>query len=432
MLLAEHDKATVTAYLALAKLVKKDEEIISSIQAAIAIDSPRSAVLKRAVAGSESALALLKEIMSILRHRLNLDTLISHRPEIDPDKARPYLNPLSYALRDWGGLDESEEEISRVMKVMERYSAFSPRRGSVTVLGAGLGRYGCEFLGCYDTVYAIERSLPMALLFGMLRLRDIELDSVNLVNCKNIVDAVRHLTLSRRRTKNKPRIDGQEVAYAVGDAKQLPIATGSQSALASIFFTDVVPISRLVMEAGRVLEPGGLFIHFGPLNYHTEVSVSERLSAEEVRDLFKGSKFTILAEDWHPGFHLERIDGLAKMWYNNWSFVARYEGRPEQSWTRQPIDNLCIIGCFKFESTFKLIGRTKTIVRAKIITSNDRIIEINGCTAEIVLDLMADKPFSIAISKANEKYGHDIRLIQSVYRDIEHLTATGILGNKRS
>jgi SAM-dependent methyltransferase len=67
----------------------------------------------------------------------------------------------------------------------------------------------------------------------------------------------------------------------VGDACALPVEDGAVDAVVSVFFTDVVPASRLFPEVARVLRPGGRFISVGPLHYHG-AGVAEQYTRAEL------------------------------------------------------------------------------------------------------------------------------------------------------
>ena len=98
----------------------------------------------------------------------------------------------------------------------------------------------------------------------------------------------------------------------------------SVSAVVSIYFTDVLPLSVLLKEVKRLLVPGGVFVHFGPLDYHFD-DVDERWSVEEVREVFRREGFAIKTERWLED--AMRSDAkMAGNYWNAWCFSAVYEG----------------------------------------------------------------------------------------------------------
>ena len=61
----------------------------------------------------------------------------------------------------------------------------------------------------------------------------------------------------------------------------------------SIYFTDVMPIENYINEIQRVLKKDGLFIHFGPLDYHFE-KIEQRHSLQSLINIFKKNKFHLV------------------------------------------------------------------------------------------------------------------------------------------
>jgi ubiquinone/menaquinone biosynthesis C-methylase UbiE len=115
---------------------------------------------------------------------------------------------------------------------------------------------------------------------------------------------------------------GTNVAYVIADARALPIPDASLGAVVSIFFTDVVPLSKLLPEVRRVLRPGGRFISVGPLCYHF-TDKAEWLTQEETRFVFKnihGMAF----ESGDTVLEVPIMDclGNRRIIYRVWSFVA--------------------------------------------------------------------------------------------------------------
>ena len=77
----------------------------------------------------------------------------------------------------------------------------------------------------------------------------------------------------------------------------------------------MLPLSVLLPEVFRVLEPGGVFIHYGPLQYHFS-DMHECYSAEALRTYFHDHGLVLLNELWDQGQHLQGA------LFNNWSFLA--------------------------------------------------------------------------------------------------------------
>ena len=96
----------------------------------------------------------------------------------------------------------------------------------------------------------------------------------------------------------------------------------SLSAVASIYFIDLVPIKEHMLEARRVLKPRGLFINFGPLRY-MRGDVANMLSGEEILDLYSQAGFDILAHDVVPNTQLASSQVITSVHSNNFACVAR-------------------------------------------------------------------------------------------------------------
>ncbi len=95
----------------------------------------------------------------------------------------------------------------------------------------------------------------------------------------------------------------------------------------SIYFTDVLPLKILIPELKRVLQPNGLFFHFGPLHYHFN-EIEEMLTAEEIKDAFKAEGFEIITEDLEDLTHHHSEVSLSVKKYYNWIFAVRKKEVP--------------------------------------------------------------------------------------------------------
>jgi carnosine N-methyltransferase len=78
-------------------------------------------------------------------------------------------------------------------------------------------------------------------------------------------------------------------------------------------------------EVMRVLRPGGVFIHFGPLQYHFN-SLHDNYSATDLRAYIQAKQFEICDEQWTLSQHLGRAFQRFAPLYDNWSFAAIKHG----------------------------------------------------------------------------------------------------------
>jgi hypothetical protein len=97
------------------------------------------------------------------------------------------------------------------------------------------------------------------------------------------------------------------------------------SSIFSVYFTDVVPLSRLLPEIWRLLEVGGTFVHVGPLGYHFD-DVNEHLSAEALIERFRAAGFEVSAPRWLTTTHYAARESLYHAHVDNMAFTARKSG----------------------------------------------------------------------------------------------------------
>jgi SAM-dependent methyltransferase len=112
------------------------------------------------------------------------------------------------------------------------------------------------------------------------------------------------------------------VRYAVADATALPFADRSWPLVVSAYFTDVLPLSRLLPELWRVLAPGGRFVHVGPLGYHFD-DLAEHLPADELVDAFRFAGFEVGPRRWMTSTHHRLPGSLFTGSFENLVFTAR-------------------------------------------------------------------------------------------------------------
>lgn len=99
------------------------------------------------------------------------------------------------------------------------------------------------------------------------------------------------------------------------------MADRSQSALVSVYFTDVLPLRIYLAEARRVLKPGGIFIHVGPLIYHFN-DESQMLTPDEVLAVFREYGFVIQTNEFTTSPSATTAGTMVSTAYINWVFTA--------------------------------------------------------------------------------------------------------------
>src|SRR5262249_12927063 len=141
----------------------------------------------------------------------------------------------------------------------------------------------------FEKVYAIDLSLTMAYQFYSVLADDVVTYAVHTINRQTRNDMARRVVSELPKTKaTSAKLDGlrERLLFFVGDALHTPFPLQSVSAIVSVFFTDVVPLNPLLDEITRLLAPCGVFVHFGPLLYHSRERACH-LAVDEVRDVFR-------------------------------------------------------------------------------------------------------------------------------------------------
>ena len=297
---------------------------VSALERAVHLDPRREALLRSMQGGVADNAALIARIEALLP-----PTLASARARdaaLGPGRgreARPQA--LEYLQRDWCGRPEGEDEIARIRQAVDaHWTRLGTERRVALVLGAGTGRLAWDLRRHFPQVVAIDTSFLMAALYHLLQSSDLEFHAVRTRNVYSRAELVQKRVASRGAAG---RDDGPvgELSYAVADALAAPLASGSVTAILSAYFSDLVPWPSLLSEARRLLAPGGIFVHFGPLDYH-HTSLQDHLAADEVRDLL--STFGLSpcpgSESWVRAPHLV-ASGMKRREYDNWTFAARKE-----------------------------------------------------------------------------------------------------------
>ena len=195
-------------------------------------------------------------------------------------------DPLQYLHADWGP-SSSNGDAFRVRQVVEELVAQRPRgpRARALVLGCGAGRQAAELTSRFDEVLAIdleheplwlcERALRSPIEFALLQ--DVSpLDSPGLTFLSRTIEAQRPKGLH----------------LAVADAAQLPLADASVSHVVSVYSIDIQPLPVLLGEARRVLQPGGVFLHLGPLHYRDD-DIAWHAAPDELPQAFAALGFQL-------------------------------------------------------------------------------------------------------------------------------------------
>lgn len=232
-----------------------------------------------------------------------------------------YLKDFDYLRRDWGGDEEGEAQLAVINASLQRaVEEFLPDKGQILILGAGTGRIAYEFTKQFDTVLATDLSFSMAYHFHEVLRNGVSFYELNTQNVYYRHAFTRKINAQQRNTD--ARLRPEAVQYFISDVKRLPLQDHSVACIASVYFTDVLALRLWLPEVKRVLKPGGVFMHFGPLGYPFE-DFREKLSAEEIMDVFREHQFEILSDDLLTTGHLASPQSLTQTHYKNWMLVTR-------------------------------------------------------------------------------------------------------------
>jgi SAM-dependent methyltransferase len=282
--------------------------------------------------------ALLLATTQNLSYFLTLEKKL--RKLVDPENlfnvfhSRP---PVSYALnldylnRDWSWSKETEHEIQTIISsfknVLGNFVKEPMQRSAF--LGAGTGRLALELSSGFDSVWCIDYSFTMAYFYQKVLLESLPFYKIVPKNRISKGQLVTPVTARLNGSSDKDfHQQLKKIRYIIGDAAQAPFASGSFDAIFSIYFSDVVPFQKLVKEVKRLLKPGGLFIHFGPLDFHFD-EIEEMLAYEEIKDLLISEGFTIGEEKAIIITGNEPGNSLSRKTYTNQMLVAKL-GKQEE------------------------------------------------------------------------------------------------------
>lgn len=192
---------------------------------------------------------------------------------------------FSSLRKDWSGEPECEEYNQIVFATIEKEVAqLNPQRP--LILGAGTGRFLCDFAAKFPNCVGVDLSATMALAFQHL-LQHGQLNAFLLMqgNFHRAVEECTAIQAKRNFSTGTPD-------YIIANASQLPFPDQHFDLIVSNYFTDMLPLSMWLGEASRVLAPQGKLIHFVPLGY-TFPQIEEHYSADQLPDAFAEAGFRI-------------------------------------------------------------------------------------------------------------------------------------------
>ncbi len=294
----------------------------------------RAPVARRVAEGVRANLALVRRQQQSIIDRLDVRALLDY---VVPSVGGPSplaagfandrysfsaVDQYEYARTDWSGTPEGEEQIRITEEaVFELIDRHCPERASAVVLGAGAGRVLFDLTSRFEQVLGIDSNYRYVDFFHRLAEGPIRFAQVNVRLPVSDETVVTHFTAAL------PADAGERlsrIGYAVADAKALPIATGSQSAVVCVFFADVIPLHFLLKEASRVLKPGGKLVNFGSLSYCFSDSIGH-LTPGEAEHVIRSFGFRVeeqrTSEMWFHDFR----DVGGRRAFRIWSYALTKE-----------------------------------------------------------------------------------------------------------
>lgn len=370
---------------------------------------------------------LIKEVVDSLNDKVGIEDLLNF--QIIQSGARgandlsAYLKDFTYLRRDWCGLEAGERQVKVIVdRLKDSIVNFLDDRSTCLFLGAGLGRIAWEHTDVFDRVFALDKSYSMVYHFHKLLKEDLEFYEINTLNVAKPKDSIRKLRASIRNGSELAYINRHKFSYILGDVLSLPFPDNSLSCIASVYFSDVLALKLYMSEIIRTLEDGGLFIHFGPLDYFFS-EISEMLTVEEMKRSFIKNGFEIVDEGSVETAHLESSLSMMKKTYNNSVFVAK-------KITRKNIEagTKYIINSPLYKQTTTPIGeRNGQRESINLISPSGRVYE----NSESVFEILTYFKKGISIVDALEKIEMDLSLsredLSQVSKTLKLLIKSNIL-----
>jgi carnosine N-methyltransferase len=276
-------------------------------------------VLKQAAVALSANAQLLAECAAALKSHVDVRAMVRRGGSGHSAKPLWIKLALRYLRRDWCWFEECELEVAAIQAAIGDSIRSVDCEGPALVMGAGTGRLVAEVGRIHPIAIGLDYSFLMPFLFSRVRDGDIPFYHYNLLSARSPDVAIQPIVATRRPVGKLDKIE-----YLSGDALAAPFADGSMAAIVAAYFTDMVPVTRLIAEVRRLLKPGGVFVHYGPLHY-PEMPHEQMFTATELMEAFRLEGFRTLVDGTSRSTHLACAGGMASLAFDNWVFVARRE-----------------------------------------------------------------------------------------------------------
>jgi len=282
----EPKQAIAIAYLNLyqscIQLKKKADDIESNLK-----DSTRKRSLLRLLKAYRDNQAMFE------RWAKDIETSVSAQALLQAQTAQNrsiYGYGFDYLIRDWGDLDFAQNDRANISEGIKTSITYLNQHEQALVLGMGTGRWGLEIADSFEQVMAIDNSYGQIMHYHELLRTNLDfwqIETKNRLFSQDMVQKV-HANIPNELKRNSDNVE-----YYWADATNCPFIANSFDCIFSIYFSDVIPLPKLVNEVKRLLKPGGNLVHYGPLHYHFE-NVEHHYSYDEFIAFFENQGFRVI------------------------------------------------------------------------------------------------------------------------------------------
>lgn len=394
------DPATHLArtFISLREIATDIDGKLDRLARAVLLESPAAAEHERVAAALASNRELVQWMCDAVAPHISPAHLYREaaaRGQVFGDPV--FQSPFTLLGRDWDPTPDNERSIARVKEVIAgAVSKLPPGGGDTLVLGAGAGRIACEAPG--DRVVAIDANAVVALPFQRILRGDFRGYDVL------------HSTTGARPDRAFPLDPSagfagvierarERVEYVVCDGRELPLADQSVSLVVSVFF-DIVPLRPVLHEVSRVLKPGGVYVHFGPVEFAPSYPADEIPTVDEVRALFRELGFRIDDEAWGEGPYRHRPDAFRWISFRHWSFSAVRVVEPTLP---GPNDVLSLRGILEIDKRTVVSDTAQELVSATIRGHTGAFTTTDAALLELVESLDGVTPLGELLDGIEEE-----------------------------
>lgn len=300
---------------------------MKTVDAFLSQETFRSPMLRSLRAALEKNVALSVAQRDAVAARLGVDGLLRHVVAqgvklADPRQTPAYYGPdlLGFVRADWSDEPQAAKQRSVVLgRVRENIAKLCNATESALVVGGGAGRYFHELAATFDRMLGSDLNYTYVDIYHRLKNGPMELADIFYPMIAS--DVVADSFVAALPEGKIP----DNAAYFVGDALQLPVRDGSQDAVVSIYFSDCVPIMRLLGEVRRVLKPNGVFISLGPMFYHS-VDETAWFTPSETLEIARQIGFDCEHDEWGELAYWSSPHRSSETVHRVWNYVLRRRG----------------------------------------------------------------------------------------------------------